>query len=462
MAEGGRLPGAGPALPLTAGEVATAFGYVLEGHRHVLLALSGGSDSTALMHLAAEWARSAGDSAPALSVATVDHGLRSGSAREADLVATAARGIGLPHATLGWVGPKPQSGVQEAAREARYRLLAAHARAIGATAIATAHTEDDQAETLLMRLARGSGLDGLTAIAPRGWRDGCALLRPLLVFSKARLAATLSARAITWIEDPSNDEPRFERVRWRQARPELNALGLEPVALALSARRLQRARAALASLTDDIIERAGPALRVSPLGTADLDWRWLGEAIPAEIALRLLARLIGALGGSGRPPSLSRLEAMTCDRGWASPAGRSLGGVVFGRGRDAGRVTLTREWGRRPLPETQIARGGIADWDHRYTVVVSAHWQRPVVVGALGPEGLAALEAGGLRRPPAPARALWSQPAFRDGARMLAVPTLGYVGPELEPGWVGATLTSWPFALEQWSHLPWVGADIRC
>ena len=183
----------------------------LAGFDAVVLAVSGGADSIAMLHLAASWAHDQGRSAPRLSVATVDHGLRPGSAAEARAVATIAAQLGLAHSTLTWTGAKPARGIQAAARTARYRLLAGHERAHRIDAVAVAHTLDDQAETLLMRLARGSGVDGLAAMQLQASIEGVAVLRPLLGIARARLRATLRQQGATWIDDPTNARPEFER-----------------------------------------------------------------------------------------------------------------------------------------------------------------------------------------------------------------------------------------------------------
>ena len=160
----------------------------------LVLAVSGGPDSVALMWLAARWQRSLARG-PLLTVVTVDHGLRREAAREAREVKRLATELGLTHRTLRWRGAKPKTGLPAAAREARYCLLAQAARAAGASHVLTAHTRDDQAETLLMRLLRGSGLAGLSAMAQVSKRDGIILARPLLDVSKSQLVATLK-RAI--------------------------------------------------------------------------------------------------------------------------------------------------------------------------------------------------------------------------------------------------------------------------
>src|SRR6266481_8238852 len=144
----------------------------------IVLAVSGGPDSVALMWLAARWRRSLARG-PKLVVVTVDHGLRPEAAREAREVKRQATALALTHRTLRWRGAKPKTGLPAAARDARYRLLAQAARATGATHVLTAHTRDDQAETLLMRLLRGSGIGGLAAMARESERDGVLLARPL-------------------------------------------------------------------------------------------------------------------------------------------------------------------------------------------------------------------------------------------------------------------------------------------
>src|SRR5213083_3139196 len=180
----------------------------------LVLAVSGGPDSIALMWLAARWRRALARG-PRLVAVTVDHGLRSEAAAEAREVKRLARSLDLPHRTLRWTGPKPRTGLPAAARAARYRLLAQAARASGATHILTAHTRDDQAETLLMRMLRGSGIAGLAAMARESEREGVWLARPFLDVSKSQLIATLNKAKIAFAEDPTNRDTHFTRPRLR-------------------------------------------------------------------------------------------------------------------------------------------------------------------------------------------------------------------------------------------------------
>ncbi len=267
----------------------------------VLLAVSGGPDSSALMHAAAALGARAG-------VATVDHGLRPEARPEAEGVAAAARALGLPHAILSWAGPKPAAGLQEAARAARYDLLAAEARRIGAGLVLTGHTRDDQAETVLMRLAAGSGPAGLAGMrAERVLAPGITLGRPFLALPKAALIAWCAARGIPYLRDPSNADPRFARGRLRGAWPILEREGLTPARLARLAERAARDEAALRIAAEQALDAA----RLPTEGaTLRLDGTRLA-ALPEAIALRCLDRALTEAGAA--PRRLERLEALVLE-----------------------------------------------------------------------------------------------------------------------------------------------------
>jgi tRNA(Ile)-lysidine synthase len=199
------------------------------GYERLLVAVSGGGDSIALMHLLHAEALENPLHAEALEnplhaeafnkekrhlhIATVNHGLR--TSNETAFVAQEAAKLGLPCSILNWEGEKPTTGLQEAAREARYHLLIAEAKAQNCTAIVTAHTQDDQAETLLMRLLRGSGAKGMAGMQAQSHHHHFPLLRPLLWVTRQALRDFLHAQHLPFIEDPSNDNPQFTRVRMR-------------------------------------------------------------------------------------------------------------------------------------------------------------------------------------------------------------------------------------------------------
>lgn len=266
----------------------------------LLLAVSGGPDSMALLRLAALWRdRGAG---PALHVATVDHGLRENSAREAAQVAQWSQNLGVPHEILRWEGEKPVADLQRKAREARFRLLFAHARAIGAQGVVLAHHLDDQAETVLMRCARGSGVAGLAGMArEQRFAEGLAL-RPLLGTRKAELIAFCRAHHQPFFEDPSNLDPRFARARWRAAAPELQRLGLTPEHLGRLAERAAKSEAALEFSAQNLFS----CLKKPECGT--YDFSRLDQA-PAALVERCLALAFVEATGAA-PARLERLERL--------------------------------------------------------------------------------------------------------------------------------------------------------
>jgi tRNA(Ile)-lysidine synthase len=268
----------------------------------LVIAVSGGPDSTALLWLAARW-RKRRRRGPVLIAVTVDHGLRPDSAREAAGVKRFAETLGVAHRTMRWIGEKPATGIQQAARAARYRLLAAAARKAGAQHILTAHTRDDQAETVLHRLARGSGLAGLAGIARLSRFDGLTLVRPCLGLAKGRLIATLQAARIPFVEDPSNEDPRFLRPRLRRMMPALAVEGLDAARLAGFAQRAARANAAIEAAVDAAAARH---MTVSEHGLAIETAAYV--QLPTEVALRLLGRAVAGTGNEG-PVELGKLEA---------------------------------------------------------------------------------------------------------------------------------------------------------
>jgi tRNA(Ile)-lysidine synthase len=286
----------------------------------IVLAVSGGPDSIALMWLAARWRRALARG-PRLIAVTVDHGLRPEAAREARDVKRLAKSLDLPHRTLRWSGTKPKTGLPAAARSARYRLLAQAARQASATHILTAHTRDDQAETLLMRLLRGSGIAGLAAMARESERDGLRLGRPLLDVSKSQLIATLKKAGIGFADDPTNRDLSFTRPRLREVMPALAAEGGDARSLARLASRLARANAAVEvlaegaerylALRDRHFSHTGigaDAVNAKTVNAKSFDMAAFA-VMPEEIRLRLLLRAINRFGHEG-PAELGKVEAL--------------------------------------------------------------------------------------------------------------------------------------------------------
>ena len=273
-----------------------------------VVAVSGGCDSLALMHLLTRWAKKAKLTAPQILV--VDHGLRPGSRKEAMAAARKARALDLEASLLNWKGPHPKSGIEAAARSARYALMGAWLMRRKRATLYVGHNQDEQAETFLLRLARGSGIDGLSAMRPLAAYPhpdfpSLSVARPLLDFSRAELRAWLSARGDSWAEDPMNDDPRFDRVRFRRLAPALAEAGLTPARIALAAAHMGSARDLMEELTATLLERTTR----SGKGDALIDGDALASA-PRELGLRALAALLRTVSGASYRPRFDSLERL--------------------------------------------------------------------------------------------------------------------------------------------------------
>ena len=279
----------------------------------------------ALMFLVAAWRERAGVPTSRDFVLTVDHRLRAASAEEAAAVGRQAQRLGFRHDTLVWDAEKPAQGVSAAARDARYALIAQRCRELSLDRVLLAHTLDDQAETMIMRLARGSGVDGLSAMAPVNVLRGLVLVRPLLDVTRAHLRAYLAARGVTWFEDPSNEDEAYERVRVRKALAELEDLGLTRQALAASASRLNKVRSALDELTARAMAKH---VRVHDAGFCVVS-RALFHEESDVLAARVLGRCLMAVGGLEYPPKPEAVEALCAEMEQDDAAARTLGGCLL-------------------------------------------------------------------------------------------------------------------------------------
>ncbi|WP_286192206.1 tRNA lysidine(34) synthetase TilS [Roseomonas genomospecies 6] len=412
-----------PAEPISLTEFAARMERLggFEARPRLAVGVSGGADSLGLALLAQRWAAARGG---ALLALIVDHGLRAESAAEAARVGGWLQARGIPHAILRWEGEKPATGIQAAARAARHRLLAERCRDEGILHLALAHHRDDQAETVLLRFARGSGIDGLAGMAPVRAAGAVRVIRPLLDLPRDRLAATCRAFGQDWIEDPSNRNPLFARARLRAAGEALAAEGLDPLRLADVARRAARARNALESATAALLAEAA---EIHPEGWLRLDPKPLLEA-PEEIALRALVRCIAATGGAPYPPKDEAAERLYGEIGGGMFQGRTLGGCRILPRR--GRLVIARE----PVGVTErlsLTPGGEVWWDRRFAVRLAAGQGGAVTVAKLGRDGwrtaLAAGPDSGRIGLPEPVRE--TLPALWDGNGLAAVPHLGFSRP---------------------------------
>jgi len=273
------------------------------------VAVSGGGDSLALMHLLGSFARREGLSPPV--VLTLDHGLRKSSAMDAKKVAAWAKRLGLAATVLTWRGKKPKTGIEAAAREARYRLMGNFLTKNKIGTLFVGHNQDDQAETFLLRLARGSGLDGLAGMQTRApWPvEGFAALvlaRPLLGLSRDQLRAYLKARGQAWLDDPMNEDTAFDRVKIRKTLDALTGSGLTVARIAAAAAHLARARESLDVMTAAVVQRA---VRQRDGSGILLDAAAL-TAAPREVGLRALASVLMAVGEQAYRPRFESLERL--------------------------------------------------------------------------------------------------------------------------------------------------------
>ncbi|MEL6644313.1 MAG: tRNA lysidine(34) synthetase TilS [Pseudomonadota bacterium] len=387
------------------------------------VAVSGGSDSLALLHLLADWRH------PDLHVATVDHGLRPGSAGEAAHVTALCEGLGLPHTVLTWDGWDGKGNLQDQARRTRYSLLADWARANDIASVALGHTQDDVAETFLMRLARGAGVDGLAAMADRFDRDGMQFHRPLLAVSRAALRAYLEDRRIRWADDPSNDDTAFDRVKARQALEHLAPLGLDRAAIATAAHHLSDARNALGKTASDWANRSASVIS----GDLVFDRTALNQ-LPAELRRRILAGALQWVATSEYPPRrapLADLEAAISEvRNTTLHGCRVMITDLT--------VRIAREYAA--VEGLRVPLGAV--WDGRWTV--SGDGQPGYEIGALGE---AVMHCPDWRATGLPRASLLASPAVWQGDRLVAAPIAAFGA-----GWTAKITPPVDFAASLMTH----------
>ncbi|WDR01158.1 tRNA lysidine(34) synthetase TilS [Devosia algicola] len=305
------------------------------------LAVSGGADSLALMVLAHRWAAQQGRGVR-LVVYSVDHGLRPEAAAEVAMVLACANAMGLEGRGLVWPAPHPKSGVQEAARNARYGLIKSAMKEDGVEVLLTAHHQQDQAETVLMRLAHGSGVAGLAGMTPFSNVGGVKIFRPLLCVDPADLGEVVSMADLTPAQDPSNEDSHYERVRWRKLMPQLAALGLDGNRLGDFAQRMGRAREAL----EVAAESALGSLVTSRTSEEAVIVREGFTQLPQSVAVLMLSTLLAEMGTGKKSRALGTVEALyqvlVSEQEFS---GRTLHGCMVRRRADS--IIVRTETGRR-------------------------------------------------------------------------------------------------------------------
>jgi tRNA(Ile)-lysidine synthase len=411
-----------PAAARTQGEFAAAMAAIggFEPRPLVAVAVSGGPDSMALAILAARWVRERDGVAWAL---TVDHRLRPESSIEAAKVGAWLDARGIPHAVLVWDGDKPATGIQQAAREARYRLLAGWCAAQGCLHLLLAHQRDDQAETHLIRRRAKSGPAGLAGMSVVRELAQLRIVRPLLGVRRARLAALLGDERQDYLRDPSNINPVFERSRVRME-TSLEARENALADLKVHAAARLKGERTLATLL-------GRAVTLHPAGLALLDPAPLSAA-GNEMVEQALGRVAAVIGGATYPLRRERLVRLREALQAAPPRAHTLGGCRFVPWRD--QVLVLREIARAAASEP-IEPGTMIVWDRRFVAGLPPTAPHRLSLGSLGQQGVAALPPAATDdETPLPRLVYPALPAFRECGSVVAVPHVDYSRlPGLQP-----------------------------
>ncbi|KIC51189.1 hypothetical protein RA29_04850 [Tateyamaria sp. ANG-S1] len=371
------------------------------------VAVSGGGDSVALTATLVHYCR---DNDVELHVITVDHGLREEAKDEIALVTDLCSRWNLPHHVEYWTGWDGQGNLQAAARDARYELIAdwAYANRIGTVALG--HTADDQAETFLMRLARGAGVDGLSAMAARRVRHGITWVRPFLGIERSALRNYLRASQIAWSEDPSNQSRQFERVRVRDALTILGTLGIRAETLVEVADHMARSREALDWQTFLAAQDMAQVIH----GVIAIDLAKF-RLLPQEIARRLMVHTLGWTSQHAYPP---RKE----------PVARAIAAVRTGQSATLDGCQVSVEngmiWVFRELNAVKDMVCEVGDmWDDRW-LITGPEDDPDLEVRPLGYEALAGID--GWREIGLPRAALAASPAVWYNDELVAAPFVGF------------------------------------
>ena len=406
-----------PAKPFTLAEFTAALTTLacLETRPFLAVAVSGGADSLSLAILAHRWARERHGEICAL---TVDHRLRPESSTEIRLLHSWLSTRAVRHEVLDWLGDKPTTNIQLAAREARYALLAEWCQKHGCLHLLTAHNLEDQAETHLIRSRANSGLDGLAGMPAIRELAACRILRPLLGVEKARLVALLNAERQPFITDPSNYNRAFERSRLRVTGAVPG--GADLVALLGGIRKLGHERAARERECDRLLAQT---VVLHPAGFGLLDPKL--ALAPPDISERALRAIVATCGGRFYPTRRERIARLRCIVAAGDRRGHTLGGCHFVRWRN--HILVLRELASAARP-VRLTPGTSRLWDRRFNITLPATANEAVTIGYLGPSGV--IELNRLQPKPhhlgLPRLVYPILPAVWDDKGIVAVPHLGY------------------------------------
>ncbi len=394
----------------------------------IAVAVSGGGDSLALTLLLNDWATARGGKILAL---TVDHGLRAGSPAEAQTLHDELQKRGIPHDILAWQGDKPSSHIQERARDMRYKLLAQKCAASGFDTLAVAHNAEDQVETFWMRLAHGSGLDGLAGMAASSHKCGLRILRPLLNFSRAELRDVCKAYGAAWAEDPSNLDEKFLRPRLRGFEDVLAAEGLTPQRLAQTLQKLEDARGALESVTARVTANA---VTLNPAGYATIETAALQSEHP-DIRRRVLSQILGSIAPQEYRTGFDALDQLRLDIARENFNGCTLSGCEIFPARN--KLFVCRELAAA-APPAPVQNGMV--WDGRFSVSGYPSGES-LMIGVAGEAGVSILRKQAGETPALerllnalPAKVLRGFAGIWQGQNLVSLPHLSWIAPDAPKG----------------------------
>jgi tRNA(Ile)-lysidine synthase len=395
--------------------VGAAFRACSPDQRKIGLAVSGGSDSMAMLHLFARLAEAQGFE---LSAATVDHGLRDEAVEEAQLVAKTCEGLGISHQILKWKDWDGTGNLQANARDARYRLLADWALTLGLEVVLIGHTQNDQAETFLARLARGSGLDGLAGMVPKFMRNDVDFARPCLSLERDTLRQYLTRHGHEWCDDPSNEDERFQRVVTRKILSALEPLGIDATSIARTTSELSMAKSGL----QHIVQKCAEDIIRFDVGDIVISWDKFSQT-HSEVQRRLLVEALKWIGQTDYAPRSDAVQDLL--RGMVLNKTRTLNGCI---------VTVTKNE-LRICREFHSVESMACATDHHWDM----RWQLDgphdsgLKIRALGPIGLP--QCPDWRATGLPRSSLLASPAIWRGDELTAAPLANF-----NPEWTATLL----------------------
>ena len=377
------------------------------------LSVSGGGDSVALLHLACSWAKKTDTE---LAVITIDHNLREESVLEANFVKSVANFYGIDHQTYMWKD-KPKGNLQNLARNARHQITANWAKGRELAAVLLGHTKDDQEETLMLRMLRGSGVDGMKGISETVIIGNLLFFRPLLSISREQLRNYLRSKNLDWREDPSNADDRFDRVKVRNILSEMNKLGLQTSRLVSMSRHMTRASVALDNVT---LELATSCMEQKDWGDLNLDKDCFSVA-SYEIQLRLLSKALCWVSGKTYKPRFTDLEKL-CESIICSKQmpGRSLMGVIIRTVK--GKIIFTREFSS--LPKGLNVTSKTLVWDNRWELEVLVEKKSNLTISPLGEKSLILIN--NWKKSHIPREALVGSPSLFEGGNLICSPMASF------------------------------------